>query len=451
MSSGSSFAPAPPLSWWGRLVALVRRPAALGAATLVAATSMGTFSAAWAQAKAVRIDMWVHAGPGPEAEAYGQAVAAFEARNPDVKVTLTRLPEGTYSDQVNAAAVARQLPCLLDFDGPNVTNYAWTKRLVPLDGFEELASARADLLPSILRQGSFAGRLYSMGQFDSGLALWGNRRLLEQAGARLPRGVDDAWSREEFEALLARLKAVGVPVPLDMKFNYGVGEWFTYGFSPLLQSFGGDLVERPSLARSQGTLDGAASVQAMRMLQGWVSQGWVRPGTKDDGDFASGRAALAYVGHWIWRDAQRALGDDLLLLPMPRFGVRAATGAGSWNFGISANCRHPRAAARLLAHLMTPGEVLRVTRANGAVPATRSALAQSVAYGPGGPLRLYVEQIERGIAVVRPQTPAYPVITSAFAEALNNIVAGADVQRELTRAARRIDEEIADNRGYPVR
>ncbi len=395
--------------------------------------------------------MWVHAGPGPEAAAYTQAVAAFEARNPDIRVDLQRLPEGTYSDQVNAAAIARKLPCLLDFDGPNVTNYAWTRRLMPLDGFTELAAIRADLLPSIERQGTFHGKLYSMGQFDSGLALWGNRRLLAQVGARIPAGVDDAWTRAEFEDLLARLKAAGVPVPLDMKFNYGVGEWFSYGFAPLVQSFGGDLIERTTMRTASGTLDGAASVQAMRTLQDWVKRGWVNPAVKDDGDFAKGRAALSWVGHWVWRDAQRALGDDLLLLPMPRLGSRAATGAGSWNFGISANCRHPRQAARLLAHLMSTEEILRVTAANGAVPGTRSALARSPAYGPGGPLRLYVEQIERGVAVVRPQTPAYPVISGAFAEAVNNIVAGADVQRELSRAARRIDQEIADNRGYPVR
>jgi multiple sugar transport system substrate-binding protein len=404
-----------------------------------------------ASAAPVRVTMWVHAGPGPEVAAFTAAVAAFEARHPDIRVDLQRLPEGTYGDQVNAAAIARKLPCLLDFDGPNVTNYAWTQRLRPLDGFAELEAIRADLLPSIERQGLFDGKLYSMGPFDSGLALWGNRRLLAQVGARIPVGVDDAWTRAEFEDLLGRLKAAGVPVPLDMKFNYGVGEWFSYGFAPLLQSFGGDLIDRTTMRQASGTLDGAASVQAMQMLQGWVRRGWVNPAVKDDGDFAKGRAALSWVGHWVWRDAQRALGDDLLLLPMPRLGARAATGAGSWNFGISANCRHPQQAARLLAHLMSADEILRVTAANGAVPATRSALARSPAYGPQGPLRLYVEQIERGVAVVRPQTPAYPVISGAFAEAVNNIVAGADVQRELTRAARRIDQEIADNRGYPVR
>ena len=52
---------------------------------------------------------------------------------------------------------------------------------------------------------------------------------------------------------------------------------------------------------------------------------------------------------------------------------------------------------------------------------------------------------------VRPETPAYPAISTAFAEAVNNIVAGADVKKELDKAAKKIDQIIEDNNGYPVK
>jgi multiple sugar transport system substrate-binding protein len=29
-----------------------------------------------------------------------------------------------------------------------------------------------------------------------------------------------------------------------MNYGYGDGEWFTYGFSPFIESFGGDLINR---------------------------------------------------------------------------------------------------------------------------------------------------------------------------------------------------------------
>jgi multiple sugar transport system substrate-binding protein len=55
-----------------------------------------------------------------------------------------------------------------------------------------------------------------------------------------------------------------------------------------------------------------------------------------------------------------------------------------------------------------------------------------------------------GRAEPRPITPAYPAITTAFAEAVANIAAGEDVKRELDKAAKKIDQDIQDNQGYPT-
>jgi multiple sugar transport system substrate-binding protein len=61
-----------------------------------------------------------------------------------------------------------------------------------------------------------------------------------------------------------------------------------------------------------------------------------------------------------------------------------------------------------------------------------------------------VQQLEGGVALPRPLTPGYPVITEAFAEAVQNIIGGADVKSELDKAVKRIDLDIEDNQGYPM-
>ena len=81
---------------------------------------------------------------------------------------------------------------------------------------------------------------------------------------------------------------------------------------------------------------------------------------------------------------------------------------------------------------------------------SKSALEQSEMYGPGGPLNLLVQQLENGVALERPVTPAYPVITTAFAEAMDNIRNGADVKAELDKAVQIIDQNIKDNDGFPI-
>lgn len=86
---------------------------------------------------------------------------------------------------------------------------------------------------------------------------------------------------------------------------------------------------------------------------------------------------------------------------------------------------------------------------NGAVPATRTAIERSPLYSSAGPLGLFTRQLLGGFSVPRPQTPAYPVITSAFQQAFNDIRNGGDVKAALDKAAAIIDQDIDDNKGYP--
>ena len=394
----------------------------------------------------LELSVWFHTGQPGERRVIEEQVTRFNASQDEIAVALTLLPEGSYNAQVQAAALADALPDLLEFDGPFLYNYVWQGRLRPLDDLLP-ASLRDDLLPSIVAQGRYRDALYAVGSFDSGLGLWADRKALEAVGARIPSGVDDAWSVDEFEALLAELaKRDEDGAVLDLKLNYR-GEWTTYAFSPLLVSAGADLVMREGVPRAAGVLDGKEAVAAMQRLQRWIGDGRVDPNLDDDA-FTARRVALSWVGHWEYNRYREVLGDDLLLLPLPDFGHGARTGQGSWAWGVTRRCEHPEVAAAFLAFLLRPGEVLAMSEANGAVPATREAVARSPLYGEGGALRLFVEQLERG-AVPRPRTPAYPAITNAFQQAFDDIRNGGDVQQALSRAAAVIDRDIADNRGYP--
>jgi multiple sugar transport system substrate-binding protein len=182
-------------------------------------------------------------------------------------------------------------------------------------------------------------------------------------------------------------------------------------------------------------------------VQSWIARGWVDPNL-DDAAFPAGRVALSWGGHWNYPRYREALGDDLLVLPLPDFGAGSRTGQGSWNWGLTRGCDHPEAAARFLAFLLQPGEVLKMTRANGAVPGTLTALERSERYGPGGPLRLFAEQLSGGQAVPRPKTPAYPVVSAVFRDAFADIRHGMPVREVLDRAAAEIDADFRANEGY---
>ncbi len=398
-----------------------------------------------------QLEVWFHSGKPSERRVFNEQVARFNQTHADLTIKALLLPEGSYNDQVNGAALAGDLPPLLEFDGPYLYNYAWSGYLIPLDSFVT-GQMKADFLPSLLDQGTYGSKLFSLGGYDSGLAIWANRSYLQKAGVRIPKSINDHWDKAEFMQAVKQLQALKeVEYAIDFKMNYRQREWYTYAFLPILKSFGGDLIDRSDYSTAEGILNGPEAVAALRFIQQLFAQGYANPEPAGDDDFYINQiCALSWVGHWMWGAHHQHLGDDLVLIPMPDFGKGPKTTLGSWNWGITTNCRQPDQAWQFLEFLLSPREILHMTAANGAVPARESAIDSSRLYGAEGPLRVLAEQLKSGWGVPRPVTPAYPAISAAFAEALQNIIVGADVKKELDQAVEKIEWDLQYNNGYPI-
>lgn len=382
----------------------------------------------------------------PQFAVLNDAARRFNSRRPPHPIVLLPSIYLNYEDQVRAAAAAGTLPCLLEIDGPFVAEFAWAGDLRPLDRFVP-KSLLDDLLPSIVAQGQYGGQIYTLGQYESGLGLWANKHYLSAAGIRIAT-MKKPWTLQEFQTAMQKLSSVqGVEYPLNVDMATGSSEFYSYAFSPLLQAFGGDLIDRRGY-RSTGVLDGPNSVSAMKHFQSWFQHGWANAAGRHN-DFEEGKSALSWSGHWFYFRYRKALGADLVLMPLPdlRSGIR--TGMGSWSWAISSSCPYPAEAWSFIAQLMTNDEILRITNANAAIPARRSALARSALYVKDGPLAVFIQQLRAGDGVRRPKTPAYGTIRDSFRTATLAIAGGADVETELHKAARSIDEEIVAHRGYP--
>jgi multiple sugar transport system substrate-binding protein len=399
------------------------------------------------------ITAWFHAsaGVGAERETLVHQVAAFNRAQGQVRVKLITLPEGDYNEEVALAAASGNLPDVLDFDGPNLYNYAWAGDLMPL-GSCLTAAQRVDLLPSIRQQGTYDGRMWGVGTFDSGLGLYVRRSILSKAGISIPTSPSQAWTAARFTRVLDRLRAIGFRRPLDLQINYDskAPEWYTYGFSPAVWSAGGDLIDRRGDRAVAGFMNGAPAIRALTTIQRWAKAGYVNP-NRDGMAFEEGTAPISWVGHWQFDAYTKAFPGDVQIVPLPRFGPRAATGMGSWQWGITANARNGDAAWRFISFLLRPQQVVAMTRANGAVPGTYSAIRLSPRFAAGGPEHLYVEQLQDGVAKPRPQTPAYPALTAAFARAFGSIVVGRrPVKPTLDAAARAVTKDLIAH-GYYAR
>lgn len=431
------------LSCSGRLSGWARRAwCALAAALLPCAWQDG------AAAAPTVVTARTHSDPAsPEYALIKKTADAFNLSQRNYRVEFVSSLRRDYATWVHREAANGSLPCLLDVDGPFLAEFAWPQYFQPIDRFVPKAMLD-DFLPSIVAQGSYQGRLYSLGQFESGVVLWGNRRYLRAAGVRIPT-LRAPWSLDEFEQALAKLATVeGVQHPLNTAFYNGRGdEFFAYAYSPVLQGFGGDLMGRGPDGRAKGVLDGPRSVAALERFKSWFHAGWASVHDRPD-DLPMGRVALSWNGHWHYPPALKELGRDLVVLPLPDFGQGVKTAMGSWSWAISSTCPAPEGAWAFMSYLLSTDAILSMTNVNGAVPARRSALRRSPLYRAGGPLRLIAEQLELA-GVARPVTPAYGTLSLAFRNAVVNAVMGGDTQAELHKAAELVDRDIAAHRGFP--
>lgn len=400
------------------------------------------------------ISVWAHQGQKSEDAAIQAAVKSFNSSQSGIKVELKLIPGNDYTKTITATG-ASELPDILEFDGPTMANFVYTDKLAPIDDYVS-SKTLANATDASKAQGEIAGRHYGLGMYDSGLGIYGNKKLLDAAGVKYPTGLADDWTAQGFTAALKALKAADSDgKTLDVQENNGLTtEWGTYGFAPVVWSAGGSLLEG---GKAQGALDTPAAVSALKTLQSWKP--YIDPNT-DGNAFAKGRVALSWVGHWMYPAYSKALGDDLVVLPLPDFGNGPKTGQGSWAWGIGAASKNAKAAGAFLDYLLDDANVTAMTTANGAPPATKTALAASPLYKRGGPLQLFADQLAKPcgdrditrtcVAVTRPVTAGYPTVTAKFGEALNSVYGGADPKSALEKAARAIDQDFSDNAGYKI-
>jgi multiple sugar transport system substrate-binding protein len=418
---------------------IMKRLAAIAGLGLAAAMASGAASAQ------TELSMWYH-GAGNEVESalIHQIVDDFNASQSDWKVVVESFPQESYNDSVTAAALAGNLPDILDVDGPIMPNWAWSGYMQPLKIDE---SKIAEFLPGA--KGIWNGTLYSVGLWDAAVALYARKSTLDELGLRVPT-LDQPWTGDEFMAALDKAKASGkFKYALDLGMN-DQGEWYPYAFSPFLQSFGGDIVDRSTYKTADGALNGDAAIAFGTWWQKLFAEGYA-PGTSESpadqqNGFIDGSFAFQWNGNWR-AVATMAEVDDVMFLPAPDFGHGNTIGGGSWQFGVSATSAHPEGAAAFIEFALQDKYLAAFSDGIGLVPSTPSAAQMTTNYKEGGPLAVFFG-LSNEQAMLRPVTPGYVVESKVFTKALADIANGADVADTLDAAVDEIDADIEKNSGY---
>lgn len=400
------------------------------------------------------ISVWAHQGQKSEDGALQSAVKSFNSSQSKIKVELKLIPGNDYTKTITATD-ASQLPDVMEFDGPTMANFVYNKKLAAIDSYVS-AKTMSNATAGSKAQGEIDGKHYGLGMYDSGLGVYGNRKLLDAAGVKYPTGLSDDWTADQFTAALKALKAKDSDgKTLDLEENNGYAtEWGTYGFALIVWSAAWFAAEgRQGRGRARHAYRGLGHedlpvLEDLRRPQHRRQR--LRQGPR--------RAELGRpldVPHLQQGPRQRPR------RPSPaRLRQRPQDGPGI--VGLGHRRRHQeRQGGRRLPRL--PHERHRRHRHDDGQrrPARdEDGARRQPLYKQGGPLRLFADQLAKPcgdsditkscVAVTRPVTAGYPTVTAKFSDALNSIYGGADPKSALEKAARAIDQDFSDNAGYKI-
>ncbi|MCQ5453909.1 sugar ABC transporter substrate-binding protein [Bacillus paralicheniformis] len=371
------------------------------------------------------LTMWVHVSDdSEEGKVYQKRVDAFNKKyaSENVKAKIDFIPRsgngGGYEDKVNAALTTNTLPDVITLDGPNTAAYAKSGVIAPLD---EYIKDQDDLLPSIKQQGTYGGKLYAIGVSESSVGIYYNKKMLKDAGVDLKTlpTVENPWTWDEFLELCKKLKNKYDKPAIDMQLQ-SKDEMLTYALLPFVWSAGGDVLSKDG-KKSEGVFNDKPTVAAMTFIQTMLKEGYTTR-TPVKQAFETEKYPMKMSGVWTVTDMETNFPNvDYGVMPYPVSPKtkKLVSPSGSWQFAMTQTSENKEWSAKLVDWMTNKESNLELSRSIAALP-VRYSSEKVMAKEFSDEMNVFLQQLkETGHA--RPVTPAYPQVTRAFQQAIDDI------------------------------
>ena len=341
----------------------------------VAALGMVVALAGTAGAQTVEIEYWQYTFP-QRVQAIDELIKRFEAANPGIRVKHTHVPYDDFRLKIAAAIPAGQGPDVVQLFYGWLQDYLKAQLLQPLPTeLFDPAEIERDFYP-LVRQMKVDGRYYAVPTAVRSLALFWNRKLMQEAGldpAKPPQTLDelvDAARKMTKRDGAGNLLQAGIALDMGLQDHHWIRE-------VLIRQMGGQPYSADGRSVAYNTPAGQRAVAWYTDLvsREKVSQfGFLTDGVTA---FRSGRAGLMIDGSFRLAAFDGQAGLDYAVGELPAQGGRRFNFASYWVNGLTPKATGPKkeAAAKFLRFITTPAAMELWLEKVGELPA-RKAVAE---------------------------------------------------------------------------
>ena len=200
-----------------------------------------------------------------------------------------------------------------------------------------------------------------------------------------------------------------------------------------------------SVLKIDGYLNSDKSIEALEFYQKFAVEGLINLQPLPN-DFEEGKSAMYLMGPWEIQTIKESYPDfNYGITYYPKFSETSevVSPSGDWCFGVTSGSKNQEAAAKLLEFLTSAEEVEEYCSAISKPPARISVFDNMEEYQDENK-KVIKEQVIN-TAHPRPISTSYPVLSSEFASALQDIRTGVDVKEALSKVVTRFEEDIKRN------
>lgn len=333
--------------------------------------------------------------------AWKEAIAEFEAENPDIRVEMEIVPWAEQQQRLVSALATGGLPDVSFLGNNVVAQFQAIGALAPLDEYFAAYSAEVgyditeDVWPGDRGYYQLAGQWWASPLAVETRSLYYRKDLFEQAGLD-PENPPETW--EELIDAAQTLQEVMPQGSFPIAFPMGISYLTLQNFMSVYLSYGARLLNE------QGTcgLDSSQFREALTLYTNAYKDGLTHPdATTMPGDemrrgFLDGRYAMIIDQPGIWADLQKEqadFADDVAVALVPegpegRFGF-----LGGWPLVLWNASQNKDAAARWILYATRPEGALRELSINSGMIPGSASLAQEAPWDDY-PFTVFVEQLK---------------------------------------------------------
>ncbi|HRY09707.1 MAG TPA: sugar ABC transporter substrate-binding protein [Candidatus Nanopelagicales bacterium] len=381
--------------------------------------------------------------PGDE-KIYGDAIARFNKKYPNVKVenNMSQVVNwGDYINKIQSSIASGDSPDIINIATEGV-EYGLDKKLFqPLTNYtDQDASVKSlldDVSPALIEGFSKDGKTYLLPNNWNTMLVYYNPELFEKAGIQRPA---DDWTWDDFLTIAKKLTSAE-----GGKKVYGFGiPTYSFAYMPWIYS---NNASTASDDLKSPTLDSPGTVEAIQFVSDLVFKEKVAP-NPTGGDptslFQAGQIAMTASPANLAASLAKNPSFKYDVLPMP--GNKSQTNVfGAAGFAMYSGSKNKDLAWELLKELASQ-ETQKMWAAGGSSNPTTTTAQKSEAFTKGKPhAELFYNQIDHAKPVAAPSF--FAALDTAFQKAMTSVYAGQDVQKALKQANDEVKATAAQNGG----